>query len=134
MKNNIYILIACLVAGGLIWYVLSLNAPVVNNGVVIQNIDGKAQPKPPAIPKFFVGTVTKVGDKSITIKTDNEEKTINVNEKTEILSQTKVSGGFKATKITIKDIKPALQVMVYYSSNLGLSYTAEKIRPIFQCF
>jgi hypothetical protein len=142
MKNkNVYYVVAVilLIIIGAIWYSARLNKSQPQTGaqsqtgaqpqvVVGQTQNNKTPPKISEMPKFILGSVSKIAGTQITLTVGTEEKVITTNAKTEIISQVKDGTGYKNIPATFGDIKIASKIVVYYGQNTGSVYTADKIQ------
>ena len=127
--NTFYTIVLLAIVVGVVWYVFNLNKPVLqptgqtNNNQVNQTISETAK-----MPKFVLGSVSKVEGEKVFIKVGMEEKIIVTNENTEIIKQIKDGEGYKNVPTNFNGVKPPVQVVVYYSENPGVNYTATKIQ------
>ena len=127
--NTFYTVVLLAIIVGVVWYVFNLNKPVLqpteqaNNNQANQTI-----PEAAKMPKFVLGSVSKVEGEKVFIKVGMEEKIIVTNENTEIIKQIKDGEGYKNVPTNFNGVKPPVQVVVYYSENSGVNYTATKIQ------
>lgn len=137
MKNkNVYYAVAVvvlLIIIGAVWYSSRLNKSQPQTGAQPQPFgqtqDNKDVPKPPEIPKFIGGIVSRIEGQNIFIKSGTtEEKTITTDAKTVVISEVKDGKSYKNIPATFKDIKILSNIVVYYSQNSGLEYRADKIQ------
>ena len=143
MKNkNVYYVVAVvlLIIIGAIWYSFRLNKSQPQTGAqpqasaqpqaVEQNQNNQNVPKTPGpeMPKFVLGSVSKIAGTQITLTVGTEEKTITTDAKTVIISQVKDGTGYKNIPATFGDIKISSKIVVYYGQNTGSVYTADKIQ------
>ena len=135
MKNkNVYYVVAVVlvIVIGAVWYSARLNKSQPQTGaqpqVVGQTQDNKTPPKISEMPKFVLGSVSKIAGTQITLTVGTEEKTITTDAKTVIISQVKDGTGYKNIPATFGDIKISSKIVVYYGQNTGSVYTADKIQ------
>lgn len=137
MKNkNVYYVVAVvlLIIIGAIWYSFRLNKSQPQASAqpqaVEQNQNNQNIPKTPGpeMPKFVLGSVSKIAGSQITLTVGTEEKTITTDAKTVIISQVKDGTGYKNISATFGNIKISSKIVVYYSQNTGSVYTADKIQ------
>jgi hypothetical protein len=140
MKNkNVYYVVAVilLIVIGIVWYSARLNKPQPQAGAQPQavgqtqnNQNNKTPPKIPIseMPKFILGSVSKIAGSQITLTVGTEEKVITTDAKTVIISQVKDGTGYKNIPATFGDIKIASKIVVFYGQNTGSVYTADKIQ------
>lgn len=128
-KNTFYIIVLLIIIFGIAWYLFDLGKAMLQSvGQTQNNQNNEEVPKPPEIPKFIMGSVSRVEGQKVFIKVGTEEKIIITDEKTEITSQVREGGIYKDIPVTFSDIKISSKIIVYYIQNSGLEYKADKVR------
>ena len=132
-KNTVYILLVLLIIFGIGWYLLNLNKPVTqiteqsnNNQKTSQDTSSEAQ----QIPKFLLGSVSRIEGKNIFIKIGLEEKVIVVDDNTTIVKHVINDGISKNIPINFDEIKPSLQIAVYYNDSSDSGYRVERVQVL----
>lgn len=127
--NTFYTVVLLAIIVGVVWYVFNLNKPALQpTGQTDNNQVNQTIPETVKMPKFVLGSVSRVEGKQVFIKVGIEEKIVVTNENTEIIKQVKDGDGYKNIPANFNDVKPPVQVVVYYSENSGVNYTATKIQ------
>ena len=126
-KKTLYSVLVIAIIFYIAWYLFHLTK-VPNVPVGKSPTDKKEIPVQPTIPKFVFGTVDKIEDKKITLKVGEENKIVNVDDKTVITKQVKESSGYVSSPVVFSEIKIGMQMVVYYRSNAGFKYEADKIQ------
>lgn len=128
-KNIIYITLLLIIIFGSGWYLFNLSKQMLQPvGQSPNNQNDQNIPKPPEIPKFILGSVSRTEGQNIFIKVGTEEKKIITDKKTIIIKQIKEGGVYIDVFASFSEIKSPLQIVVYYSENSGLEYRANKIQ------
>ena len=124
-KNNFYIIALVLVVLVPVLYLFNQNKIAAPSVVKVQN-NNKELPAP-EIPKFIVGSVSKIEGNKVFINVGNEEKIIVTDESTEITRQVKEGIELRSVSVKFSDIKSPVQIIVHYTSNYSSEYQATKI-------
>ena len=137
-KNIFSIVVVVVVVIGLVWYSFNYkkftqtsnqqSTTQSNQQTTTQSQGNQGVPKQPEMPKFILGSVSRVVGQNVFIKVGPQEKTIITDSKTTFIKQVKDGATFKNVPATFDEIKSPVQIVVYYSTNSGTEYTASKIQ------
>lgn len=124
-KNNFYIVasISVVLLAGLYLF----NQDKIAKPAIEQVKNNNKELPAPEIPKFVVGSVSKVEGNKVFINVGNEEKIIVTDESTEITKQMKEGIELRSLSAKFSDIKSPVQIIIYYISNSSSEYKASKI-------
>lgn len=137
-KNIFSIVLVIVIVIGLVWYsfnykkftqqVNQQTTTQSNGKTTTQSQTNQGVPKQPEMPKFILGSVSRVEGQNIFIKVGPQEKTIVTDSKTVFIKQVRDGATFKNVPATFSEIKSPVQIVVYYSTNSGAEYTATKVQ------
>jgi hypothetical protein len=127
-KTVIYGLLIIIIISA-VWYFSGKNKSVSQVEPIQNNQqDVIDEPQVSKEPQFIFGSVIKVDSKKIILKVDSSEKTIILDEKTEIVKRIKLNGEENIAPAVFADIKTSSNIIVSYTETSKAGYKANNIQ------